>query len=73
LLLTDVVMPGMNGRVLAERIKQSQPRVKVLFTTGYSGGTALADGGLEAGVVLLSKPFTVEQLASKVRNALEQA
>jgi hypothetical protein len=45
----------------------------VLFTTGYSGGTALADGGLEAGVVLLSKPFTVEQLASKVRNALEQA
>jgi signal transduction histidine kinase/ActR/RegA family two-component response regulator len=71
LLFTDVVMPGMNGRVLAERIKEGQPGIKVLFTTGYLRGTTLEDDALDRGAPLLSKPFTIEQLASKVRDALQ--
>jgi CheY-like chemotaxis protein len=71
LLFTDVVMPNMNGRVLAGRILEKQPGIKVLFTTGYLQGSALAEGVLDRGTPLLSKPFTIEQLASKVRNALD--
>jgi signal transduction histidine kinase/CheY-like chemotaxis protein len=71
LLFTDVVMPGMNGRVLAERIREKRPGIKVLFTTGYSRGAALADGATDRSAPLLSKPFTIDQLASKIRNALD--
>jgi signal transduction histidine kinase len=71
LLFTDVVMPGMSGRVLAERVRAKQPGVKVLFTTGYSRGAALADGALDRRLPLLPKPFTIEQLASKIRNTLD--
>lgn len=71
LLFTDVVMPGMSGRVLAERVKEKQPGIKVLFTTGYSRGAALMDGTWDRRAPLLSKPFTVEQLAAKIRNALD--
>jgi signal transduction histidine kinase len=71
LLFTDVVMPGMSGRALAERVKAKQPGIKVLFTTGYSRGAAVEDGALDRRIPLLSKPFTIEQLATKVRNALD--
>jgi signal transduction histidine kinase/CheY-like chemotaxis protein len=71
LLFTDVVMPGMSGRVLAERVKAKLPAIKVLFTTGYSRGAALEDGTLDRRMPLLSKPFTIEQLATKIRNALD--
>jgi len=64
-------MPGMSGRVLAERVKEKQPGIKVLFTTGYSRGAALMDGAWDRRAPLLSKPFTVEQLAAKIRNALD--
>jgi len=69
LLFTDVVMPGMSGRVLAERVKERQPAIKVLFTTGYSRGTALVDDAGDRRAPLLCKPFTVEQLAVKIRSA----
>jgi signal transduction histidine kinase/ActR/RegA family two-component response regulator len=72
LLFTDVVMPGMNGRALAERVKERQPGIKVLFTTGYSRGAALEDGTLDHESSLLSKPFTVEQLAARIRRTLDE-
>jgi CheY-like chemotaxis protein len=71
LLLTDIVMPGMDGRALAEKIKEQQPQMKVLFTTGYMRGAPLYDVIAESGGAMLPKPFTVEELAAKVRNTLE--
>jgi signal transduction histidine kinase/ActR/RegA family two-component response regulator len=71
LLFTDVVMPGMNGRALADRIKEKRPDIKVLYTTGYTRGAALYDGILDRGAPFLPKPFTVEQLAAKVRSTLD--
>jgi signal transduction histidine kinase/CheY-like chemotaxis protein len=71
LLFTDIVMPGMDGRALAERIKEKQPEVKVLFTTGYTRGAPLYDVIAESGGAMLPKPFTVEQLAAKIRSTLD--
>jgi CheY-like chemotaxis protein len=73
LLFTDIVMPGMDGRALAEQIKQRQPEVKVLFTTGYTRGAPLYDVIAESGGAMLPKPFTVEQLAAKIRSTLDAA
>jgi signal transduction histidine kinase/CheY-like chemotaxis protein len=73
LLFTDVVMPGMNGPALAERIRTKQPAIRVLFTTGYTRGAALYDGILDRGAAFLPKPFTVDQLAAKVRSTLDAA
>jgi len=72
LLFTDVVMPGMNGRALADRIKEKRPDIKVLYTTGYTRGAALYDGIVARGAPFLPKPFTVEQLAAKVRCTLDE-
>jgi CheY-like chemotaxis protein len=72
LLFTDVVMPGMNGPALADRIKEKRPDIKVLYTTGYTRGAALYDGILDRGAPFLPKPFTVEQLAAKVRGTLDE-
>jgi len=71
LLLTDVVMPGMTGPELAERLSGRRPRAAVLFTSGYSGA-AVADHGTLADR-FLEKPFTLEQLARKVRDTLDAA
>jgi signal transduction histidine kinase len=71
LLFTDIVMPGMDGRALAERVKERQPEVKVLFTTGYTRGAPLYDIIAASGGAMLAKPFTVEQLAAKIRSTLD--
>ncbi len=71
LLFTDVVMPEMNGRQLAERATAIRPRLKVLFTTGYTGTAALSNGLLDPGMSFVSKPFTIDQLAQKVRRMLD--
>jgi signal transduction histidine kinase/CheY-like chemotaxis protein len=71
LLFTDIVMPGMDGRALAERIKETQPGMKVLFTTGYMRGAPLYDVIADSGGAMLPKPFTVEQLAAKIRSTLD--
>jgi two-component system, NtrC family, sensor kinase len=71
LLLTDVVMPGMNGRKLAEEARQRRPELKVLFMTGYSRNAIVHQGRLDAGVDLMQKPLTSEQLATTVRNVLD--
>jgi two-component system, cell cycle sensor histidine kinase and response regulator CckA len=71
LLLTDVVMPGINGRVLAERLAPLQPRMKVLYMSGYTDSFIAGHGVLEAGTHLLHKPFNQEALARKVREVLD--
>ena len=66
ILFTDVVMPDINGRRLAEAALERRPTLKVLFTTGYTRNAIVHNGMLDHGVVLLSKPFTLEELARKV-------
>jgi PAS domain S-box-containing protein len=71
LLLTDVVMPGVNGRVLAERLAPSHPGMKILYMSGYTDSFIAGHGVLEPGVHLLRKPFTEEVLVRKVRELLD--
>jgi len=71
LLFTDVVMPGMNGRELADQARKRRPGLRVLFTTGYSRNAVVHNGVLDAGVQLIVKPFTVEELAQRVRTVLD--
>jgi PAS domain S-box-containing protein len=71
LLFTDVVMPGMNGRRLAEEAQKRRPDLKVLFTTGYTRNAIVHNGVLEPGVNLLQKPASLAQLATKVRMVLD--
>ncbi|WP_158916154.1 ATP-binding protein [Caulobacter sp. S45] len=71
LLFTDVVLPGRNGRVLADAARSVRPDLRVLFTTGYSRNAIVHQGRLDAGVQLVTKPFTFEQLASRVRDVLD--
>jgi two-component system cell cycle sensor histidine kinase/response regulator CckA len=71
LLLTDVVMPGINGRVLAERLAPWQRGMKVLYMSGYTDSFIAGHGVLEPGTHLLHKPFTEEALMRKVREVLD--
>jgi PAS domain S-box-containing protein len=71
LLLTDVIMPGMNGRELAQRISEIRPNVKILYMSGYTENVIGHDGTLDAGVRLLQKPFNLRDLKSKVREVLD--
>ncbi len=72
LLFTDIVMPDMNGRVLADEAHRRRPRLKVLFTTGYTRSAVVHNGVLDPGVDLLGKPYSVEQIATKVRQVLDR-
>ncbi len=71
LLLTDVVMPGINGRVLSERLLPQYPHMKVLYMSGYTDSFIAGHGVLEQGRALLHKPFTEEALLAKVRQVLD--
>ena len=74
LLLTDVIMPGrMNGRELVDEARKRRPSLKVLFTSGYSENALVHHGRLDAGVLLLSKPYNKSDLARMVRLALDGA
>ena len=68
LLITDVVMPGINGKELADRVITIRPGIKVLYMTGYTDQAIVHRGTLAAGAVLLQKPFTLATLASKLRD-----
>jgi CheY-like chemotaxis protein len=71
LLVTDVVMPEMNGRELALRLRETRPELKTLFVSGYSASALAPRGVLDEGVHFLQKPFSLEDLASSVREALD--
>ena len=74
LLLTDVVMPGeYNGRELADEAVKRRPGLRVLYMTGYSRDAIMRDGRLEPGVHLIAKPFSVQELAEKLRERLDAA
>ena len=70
LLFTDVVMPGMNGRILADEVKRRRPKLPVLFTTGYTRNAIVHNGTLDNGVELIMKPFTLDGLARKIERVL---
>jgi len=72
LLLTDVVMPGINGRVLAERLRLKQREMKVLYISGYTDSFIATHGALERGMTLLNKPYTEDELVQKVRETLRR-
>ncbi|MCX6545717.1 MAG: ATP-binding protein [Acidobacteria bacterium] len=71
LLMTDVVMPEMNGRILARNLLYLYPRMKRLFMSGYTADVIAHQGVLDEGVHFVQKPFSTEELATKVRNALD--
>lgn len=72
LLFTDIVMPETNGRKLAEEARKLRPELKVLFTTGYTRNAVVHNGVLDSGVDLIVKPYSMDQLARKLREILDR-
>ena len=71
MMLTDVIMPGMNGKELAQRMGQLRPQTKVVFMSGYTDRIMSRDGVLDESVEYLQKPFTADQLGDTVRRVLQ--
>jgi len=71
ILFTDIVMGGMTGRQLADALKEKAPGLKVLYTTGYTRNAVVHNGVLDHGVAFLPKPFSVADLAAKIRAVLD--
>ena len=73
LLLTDMILPGMSGSTIAERLRQDRPGVKVLYISGYSQEAVASKGMLGSGTAFLSKPFRLDAFLHKVRDLLDEA
>jgi DNA-binding NtrC family response regulator len=72
LLLTDVIMPGMNGKILADKVRILRPGIRVLFTSGYTENAIAHHGVLDEGIRFISKPYAPRSLARKVRDVLDE-
>ncbi len=72
LLFTDIVMPGMNGKMVADAVKDRHPGIKIIYTTGFTRNAIVHNGVVEPGINLLTKPFTLEQLAVKLSDVLRR-
>ena len=72
LLLTDVGLPGLNGRLLADQARLGRPDLKILFITGYAESAASSSGFLDPGMAMITKPFSVDTLITRVRDILEE-
>lgn len=72
-LFTDVGLPGLNGRHLADETRRRMPNLKVLHTTGYARNAIVHRGVLDAGIDLLSKPFTTDELGRKLQEIFQRA
>jgi CheY-like chemotaxis protein len=71
LIVSDVILPTMNGRILATRIRETHPESRVLLMSGYTGEVIALDGVLSPGTGFLPKPFTADALKRKVRDVLD--
>ena len=71
LLVADAVMPEMGGRELADRLREARPFIRLMYVSGYTEETTAAHNFVQEGVAFLQKPFTIGQLLTTVRNALE--
>jgi len=67
LLITDVGLPGMNGRQLADQARETRPRLKILFVTGYAESVAISEAFLQPGMEMITKPFDLDHLSRRVR------
>jgi CheY-like chemotaxis protein len=72
LLFTDVIMPGMNGRQLAEEVAKRRPSLRVLYTSGYAENALVHDGRIDPDISLLNKPYRKVDLAQRIRDALDR-
>lgn len=70
LVITDIGLPGLNGRQVADAARVLRPQLKVLFMTGYAENAALASGFLEPGMEMITKPFAMEALATRIKMML---
>lgn len=71
LLITDIGLPGLNGRQVADAAREQRPQLKVLFMTGYAENAAIANGFLDPGMEMITKPFAIEALATRIRDMIE--
>jgi CheY-like chemotaxis protein len=67
LLITDVGLPGMNGRQLADQARETRPDLKILFITGYAESVAISEGFLQPGMEMITKPFDLDHLSQRIR------
>src|SRR3989337_2981858 len=72
LLLTDVIMPGMNGRQLAEHLASRYQEMRVIYTSGYTDNVVVSHGVLQPGTAFIEKPFMREALLTKIREVLDR-
>ena len=72
LLVSDIGLPGLNGRQVADAARLTRPGLKVLFMTGYAENAARASGFLEPGMEILTKPFPMEVLTQRIKRILEE-
>jgi DNA-binding response OmpR family regulator len=72
LLISDIGLPGMNGWQIAEIARQCRPALPVLFMTGHAQNTALHPAGIASGMGMISKPFSMDEMAAKIRDMLSR-